>query len=179
MDYRASLYSKDKGIEWEELYMSKSVTRRLRRLRYQIDYSGFTVADLARYLRSLHFKCNPAHIRNWYSGIQHPSLAIYLTLAGIFNWDLSRDVNYAYANVLYTPSDIKSRLLRIFGGNMPLRSIIKILSAQSSNKGHWYYVEHSLSYGIHRSLKLYGKYMRLISIFEQALGFADALDFEP
>lgn len=104
------------------------------------------------------------------------TLDLYLTEALNHGWDLSRDINYCYANVIYPPEEIKRRIRRLYTGRGYSHVIEVELSDEISYCAPTIYS--TISYGVLRTVHVYGSLMTYIAKCEQSLGYSDALNFE-
>lgn len=106
----------------------------------------------------------------------YPTIDVYLRIAEMFEWDLSRDVNYAYAEVLYPPEDIIRRCRRVIVDTPHLN--ILSYGIQGIIGYDLPTIMDTLTYGKLRCSMCYGKMMLYVSDQERAQGYADALDLE-
>lgn len=106
----------------------------------------------------------------------YPTLDIYLKLAEVFSWNLSRDVNYAYAEVLYPPEELIRRCRRVITDTPHLN----ILSYTIQGKIGYDLptIADTLTYGKWRCSMCYGRLMLYVRERERLMQYHDALDFE-
>lgn len=105
-----------------------------------------------------------------------PNIDVYLRLAEAFDWDLSRDVNYAYANVLYPPEEIKRRIVRQYPDVAHMLGMCGRLKRKIGYDLET--LRDTIMYGEKRCSMCYGHLMFFLKKLEIAGGVHDPLDLE-
>ena len=160
-----------KRIKGQNLIVTRGVIERLDSLRISLYVKYKGVQRGARLMGMTR-----VYLYNLMRGERTPSLDVYLKLAKVFDWDLSRDVNYAYAMVMYPPAEIKRRLQRVFSLSLTLKSIASFFCIHGY--GEITMIYDSMTYGYYRNSRVYASVMRKLALYEKLLGYSDALRFE-
>lgn len=105
-----------------------------------------------------------------------PSLEEYLNICDYLGYNLKRDVNYYYANVILTPKEIKRRVMRCF-------YFIETFSDSCLYIGQELgytltAVTNTVNYRMGRSMQMYGHLLKYIQASEKKGGYEDALTLE-
>lgn len=156
----------------ERLYVTTSVQKRIDGLTFDMLASGLSVKETASMLN-----VKVSTLNNYIYSKNYMPLHVYLKCAEVFHWDLSRDVNYMYANRLYSPEELKRRLKRIgIRSYFELSAILDYVKQDQLRSAVNYLREYT--YGHTSTVICYGKIVRFIAHEEKLDGYADALDVE-
>lgn len=155
----------------EHLYITSSIRERFRLLRASVNtdksaYATFVHAmdyDIEGMSVITQLKC-------------YPTIDRYLRLAEAFEWDITRDVNYAYAEVLYPPEDIIRRCRRVIADTRHLN--ILSYTIQGIIGYDLPTIADTLTYGKWRCSICYGKLLQYVQSQEREKQYADVLDIE-
>ena len=156
---------------YEMLALTYHTIERLDSMKQGLYEHSLSIEGLSYYLHM-----DRRNVINLITRRQNPSLEGYLKLSEVFDWDLSRDVNYAYAMVMYPPAEIKRRLQRVFSLSLTLKSIASFFCIHGY--GEITMIYDSMTYGYYRNSRVYASVMRKLALYEKLLGYSDALRFE-
>ena len=154
----------------EHIYPTEAVRQRFTEMRKAVSTDR---KELSKFLKAVDYSI----------GLQtdilqikiYPNINVYLRLAEAFNWNLYRDVNYAYAAVLYPPEEIKRRVVRQY----PNMSMIGICGRLKKAIGYdLETLKDTIMYGERRCSMCYGHLMFYLKKLEIAGGVHDPLDLE-
>ncbi len=152
----------------EHLYMTDGVKRRLEEFRLAVRNCHSMSAAALKYCLQV------TVVRSFINNCQGVTLDTWCRLHDSMRWDLSRDVNWSYAQVKHTPEDIQRRVIRLLGKS----SSPAVLLTEAMNLADERKVYATITYGEFRTCKYYGHIMTWLGRQEKLRGYDDALDFE-
>ena len=133
-----------------------------------------TEAALLRLSRSREMSLN-----NWGWG-KLPTVREYITDSEKYHWDLSADVNFAYAIGMYKPEEICRRIERVFahflGRKVSIVSCLGMLGELLT--GLLGGITYTVFKSEYRHVDVYAKLMFWLQAKEHEYGYEDALDLE-
>ena len=173
--YKAiELYTRGHGQVREQIVFTRFALQNLEKYYMYCETSGKTRGELAEEVG-----INITTLKKYLLGYTQPSLTSYLKIMDFKGFDHARlcrrDVNYAYANVSYSPEEIKRRLHRLNispnGTGYGMRALARALSVRQ------HHVFDTIHYREQRSIHLYASIMFFIEREERARKLPHALKF--
>lgn len=150
----------------ECLYVTETVRRRFAGLKADISARGETIRSV-----SAAICVHPMRLYQSCNGISYLYLDSYLKLGEFMKWDLRRDVNYIYANVIYQPDELILRLRHI--GIRTYRELTHRIGYGTRDM-----ISGSVKYSRKRTLQCFGAILYYISSEEHKAGYPDAIELE-
>lgn len=119
--------------------------------------------------------CSASQIGRYRNQLEVPSLEKYFKMKEILKMPQTRrDINYAYAEVVYTPYEIMERLKRLlktWKNTVGFSALARILNMREQS------IEDAVKYRKDRSPNSYAQVMFWIADEEHRRGYSDALRF--
>lgn len=166
--YKVETMYADEGVQG--LYYTDSVLLRLANAIKDYRRMGWSIRYAA--------KITGIHASVWNALINRGSINLrsYLQLSGWYSWDLSRDVNYIYAEMVYSPAELVHRVERLFPDNYNLYACCRLIDTYNrlSPDTTW----RNINYAPGRKVEDFGDILYWVAAQEREWGFVNPLDLE-
>lgn len=169
--YKALLYyPKARQKYYEHLVLTDYASRIIKKFWVYLDTNGINNTAAGKLL-----SCTGCHIGRYRNLVEVPTLEKYFRIKEILKIAKTRrDINYAYAEIVYPPYEIigrLQRLLKTWKNTVGYTALSRILHMREQS------IEAAVKYTSERSPNKYAQVMFWIADEEHRRGYSDALKF--